>query len=568
MSAPALGDATPPTITPPTTPTAPSIPTPRPALSTPATLLAFTALSIAWSWPWAAYDGHAFPTRQFDLYGVLWVVEHARDLLVDLRSTTSGLPAGEDVTRLDTWVLAGIGALLHGLDPVRIVQALVLLGPVASAFAAERCAARGLGVARPWSLVAGVVYAFSGLGATALLEGHVYYLLAPWLPLQAWAMLAATGPGARVRHGALAALFWALSLLTSAYLGLAATLLAVVLAARGLATRLDRRPLLRSAAGFVAVALPVGVAYTAVFARGTGAVASDPATVLAGGSATLATLATWSPDIDLANHSIAAPLGFAALALVLVAPVVLRDRAGWRALTALAAVAILLALGPAVQVGMGGIGTWYQVDLRGAGAVFGLLHFPVRMLWLWYLCAGLVAALSAEALARRAGRPAAAVLALVAADAFVTTGVPVRTGAVLAAAPSAYARAPAGRPVLDLFAEDPHPGSGLDLWARRLACYYQLRHGLPVPGRCLGPHGAPPQEAAERALRAALLDGDDPRPALATLDVGAVAVHLDLFRPEERRRVLTGLSDALGAPVVTTDGGETVALFPVAPPGP
>ncbi len=530
---------------------------------TAATLLAFAALSVAWSWPWAAFDASSFPTRQFDLFGVLWVVERAADLLADLRSATSGLPAGEDVSRLDTWILAFLGVAVPGADPLAVVRALVLVGPVLSAFAAERCAARGLGVPRPWSLVAGVVYGFSGLGATALLEGHVYYLLAPWLPLLALALLAATGPGGTARHGAAAGIAWALALLTSAYLGIVATLLVLALAARGVTQRLDRRPLARSAVGFAAVALPTSAVYVAAFAHGTGAVASDPATVLAGGSATLATLATWSPDTDLANHSIAAPLGFVTLALLAVAPVVLRTRSGWRTLAALALVSVLLALGPAVQVGMGGVGTWYQVDLRGAGAVFGLLHFPVRFLWLWYLCAGLVAAKVAATLAAKAGRRAWALLPLVVLDAFVTSAFPLRAGGVLTAVPSAYAAAPADRPVLDLFAEDPHPGSGLDLWMRRLACYYQVRHDLPVPGRCLGPHGAPPQEAAERALRAALLDGDDARAALAGLDVGAIAVHLDLYRPEERPRVLAGLADAFGPPVTTHDGGETVALFRV-----
>ena len=533
-----------------------------------ATLLVFTAVSVAWSWPWAAFDGVTFPLRQFDLYGVLWVVEHARDLLFDLRSAVSALPDGEDVSRLDTWVLAFLAALLPaGVDPLRVAQVLVIVGPVASAFAAERCAARGLGVARPWSLVAGLVYGYSGLGATALLEGHVYYLLAPWPPLLAWALLAATGPGARFADGARAGLWWALALLTSAYLGIVATLLTLGLVARGAVVRLDRGPMVHAALGFVTVALPISVVYVAAFASGSGGVANKAVLVAASGSATLATLATWSPDIDLDNHSVAAPMGFVALALVLVAPAVLRARAGWRVLTALATLAVVLSLGPAIQSGMGGVGTWYWFDPIKAPHFASFIHFPVRFLWLWYLCAGLVAAQVAASLAARVGRPAWAILPLVVLDGFVTTAVPWRNGAIPTTIPDAYTHAPAGRPVLDLYAEDSDGGTGLELRVRRLACFHQTNHGRPLVGRCLTPHGALEQEAAERALREALLDGGDPRPALAGLDIGALVVHLDLFRREDRVRLRAGLSAAFGPPLGAATGlDRDVLLFRVDPP--
>jgi hypothetical protein len=525
-------------------------------------------LSVLFSWPWAALDGTFLPTRQFDLYGTVWLVEHARLALATLRSPVSGLPDGEDLHRLDTWVLAALGALTSGwLDPVRLLQAVVLAGPVLSAVAAERCAARGFGVRPPWSLVAGVIYGFSGLGATALLEGHVYYLLDPWLPLLLWALLAANGPGGRLQHGLAAGAAWALALGTSAYLGIVGAILAAVFFARGAWIRLDRRPVARALAGFVAAALPVGALYALVFRGGSAGVASDPATVLAGGSATLASLATWSPAIELDDHSIAAPLGFVTLALVAVAPVVLAGKGGWRTLAGLAVASVVLALGPTVQTGMGGLGTWYWVDLRGAGANLAFLHFPVRFLWLWSLCGGIVAAQVVDALAERLGaRVAAPLLALVAFDALVISAVPLRVGTVPATIPSAYAAAPPDGLLLDLLAEDPNPGSGIDLWMRRLACYYQARHHRPVVGRCLSPLGAPPQEAAERALREALLDGTDPRGPLATLGVAAVAVHLDLFTPDARAAVMAGLGAALGPPAATsTDGGETVALFRVPP---
>lgn len=523
-------------------------------------------LAVAWTWPWATAGDVVFG-RQFDLYGVLWVIEHARTFLPDLHSPISGLPDGEDLRRLDTWVLLAVGALTHGwLDPVRVTQALVIGGPVVSAIAAERCAARGLGVAPPFSAIAGVVWAFSGLGGTALLEGHVYVLADPWLPLLAWAGLRATGPGGTRRDGLFAGLAWGLAHATTAYLGLVGGLLVLALAVRGFVRRLDRPGLLAPGLGFLLGAGPFALAWGALFAAGSGHVASEPGTVLAGGSATLATLATWSPAIDLDNHSIAAPLGFATLALVAAAPVVLRDRGGWRTLLAVAVLAVLLALGPAVGVGMGGRGTWYWLDLRGASPIFGFLHFPVRMLWAWYLCAGLVAAQVAAVLYEQS-RAAIGLLPLVVLDAFVTSAPPARLVPIDATIPSAYAAVPAGTPTLDLLAEDPHAGSGLDVWARRVACGYQVRHHLPLVARCLAPHGALTREDEERALRAALLDGEDPLPALAGLGVGAVALHLDLVHPDERDRMTSGLTSALGEPLArSSNGGETVVIWAVPRP--
>ena len=533
----------------------------RPALIA---ALGFAVLSVAWSWPWVT-AGSVVYGRQFDLWGVLWLLEHARTFLPDLHSTISGLPDGEDLRRLDTWVLMAVGAVTHGLlDPVRVAQLLVLVGPVGSAVAAERCAARGLGVAPPWSAIAGIVYGFSGLGATALLEGHVYVLADPWLPLLAWAGLRASGPGGTRRDGVFAGVAWGLAHLTTAYLGLVGALLITALVGRALLARADRRALVAPATGFLLAAAPFALVWAWTFLTGSGQVASEPGTVLAGGSATLTTLATWSPAVDLDNHSIAAPLGFAALALVAVAPVVLRDRRGWRTLLGLALAAILLALGPAVGVGMGGRGTWYWLDLRGASPIFGLLHFPVRFLWAWYLAGGLVAAMAAEALAARAGRAAYGLLPLVVLDAFVTSGAPLRLRAIDAGVPSAYSAIPAGTRTLDLLAEDPHAGSGMDVWMRRVACGYQVRHHLPLVARCLGPHGALTAEDEERALRAALLDGGDPRPPLDALGVGAVVLHLDLFRPEDRGRVSDALEAAFGPPLARSDdAGESVVAWAV-----
>ncbi len=537
--------------------------------------LALCVVSVMFSWPYARL-GTDVLTRQNDVYGVYWLVDSARDLLPELHSPLTGGPDGESFYRIDSYVVLGIGWLLGpALGAHRIVQFLVLAGPVIGGLAAERCAVLGLGVRSPWSIIAGLAWAFPGLAATAILDGHVYFLLDPFLPLLALGLLRASGPGGTVGDGLLAGTALSFALYTSGYLGVLGAGLGLVLGLRALFVRADRWRLLRPLAGFLVGALPPCIAFALVFASGSGGAGGPLATLSDAVLTTISTAATQAPVADLLEHSVAAPLGFVTVALLCAAPVVLRTRRGWRTLTGIAIAALVLSTGLNLR---GGLGDELSVVLPGAsliGSAATFFHFPVRALWLFHLCGGLVAAQVADVLAAEAGAARAApLLVLAGLDGIVLNAVPQRIESVPAVGPAVYDALAPGRRILDLMPEDPSTGQDFEMWMRNRWCYFQTLHHRPVMHRCLGAYSEDPSEGVARTLFDGILGLADASPAgragmarklrestLAT-GVEVVVVYLDLFEPSDRDAVLDGLGTLAGPPVAwSQNAGLTVAAY-------
>jgi len=532
----------------------------------------YLLLSAAWSWPTCLLWEDRVVTRQFDLYPTIWLVHQAPAAAASLYTSMSAWPHGESLVRADSYLLLFLGWLFQGLLPARVLVGLfTVVGPAVSAFAAERCAGDGFGVARPWSWVAGVVYGFAGIAAAAVLEGHVYQLLDPWLPLLWWAW--ARGRGWRA--GLLVGAGFAGALLTSAYLGLQALVLLAVLALAA------PRKALALAPGVAAVALPAGGWLTWVWGMGGGfgdGEAVTPARVLVDGTLPLSALAGWSQLTDLVAHSVAAPVGWTGFALLLLAPVALRVRAedaaptvGWRAPFALALAALAFTLGRTPAWDHGTVA--FDPGLEALTALPGveLLRFPARASWLYALIAGVVGARVLAAGARSFPRLALLALPLVVLDAVVGSALPWRLGSFPGTAPSAYAAAPPDAAVLDLYGRAvDRSGGDLELWTRALGCHAQVGHGRPILEVCLGTGVESPRETADRWLTRQIL-GSEVSPTalgdLGALGVGAVAVHLDTYRPGDAAALREALTALFGAPAAeSTDGGERVVLFRV-PPG-
>lgn len=569
-----------------------------------AVLAFYGAVAAVWTWPAVRFDPDLLPTRHFDLLPMIWLLERAPGTFPGMLHRASAWPLGESLARVDSYVLLAVAWLNGGRIPAWILARLLLwLGPAVSALAAERCAARGLGVPRPWSLLAGLVYGFSGIAASAALEGHAFHLLAPWLPLLCLALLEGTarigndGAPRSTRHalawGLAAAVAWSLGLFTTAYLGIAGAVLAAAL--------LVRAPLARTADGrrgggrsllplatFLPGVLAAGAYYTWLFARGgrwaDGEV--NPTLFLRMGSTTLGGLAAASEAVDLGWHSIAAPVGFVGFWLLLLAPVVLVRRPGWRTLTLVGLGALLFTLGRSIRADVDARAWISPVALLADLPGLQYFRFPIRLAWLYALCAGLVgsAVLARLAdLARALPRPPhpawlRAVLVLAVLDVFVGTGLPGRLRRQVAATPSAYGAAPEDRAVLDLYGEAFDRSSGeLEMWARNLACYHQAWHGRPIFEVCIGTSVESPRELAGRWVGMALLAAEtagDPdlaldrvRSRLQDLGVGAVALHPDFFRPSDARALARSLEALLGAPLAESrDGGEHLLVYGVAAP--
>lgn len=545
-----------------------------PVVRTACTLAFFGALSVAFSWPLVLDPLGTHVSRQFDVYALAWLSGVAPALDASLSTDLSSWPLGESLGRPDSFVLLAMARWLGPLgDPWLLAAMCALLGPVLGAWAAERFAARHLGAAFPWSLLAGAGYAFSGIAATALLEGHLYALFNPWLPLLAGAWTRATGLEGRLRDGLLSGLWWTLCLLTTAYAGICATVVVIALGLRGLRAHSLG---LRAAGGAAAVATLSGGTYVWRFLAAGGFERVDSALtgqaaigIMAAGSARVGTLAGWSASVDGSMHSIAPTLGFTVLALAAAAPLVLRGGRDWRLWLGVAALGVALSLGPTLRFYDQGMALpWLLYPLAGLEGGASFFHFPARMLWLSGLGLGAVAARVATVLADRAGWPAAPLLACVAVDALVGTGAPLRTARVPIAVPSAYDAAPADRAVLDLMPSFHGQSTDLEWYWNNLTCSYQLGHGLPVANQCIGTtlHRGP-RVVIGTWLMSELLAEAPPEPlarTLGELGLGAVALHPDLFTPADRQVLLQGLEAALGPPAATsTDAGDRVVLYGV-----
>jgi hypothetical protein len=530
----------------------------------------FLVLAAMFTWPAARLDPSTLVTRHFDLYVSIWLMEQAVEGFPRLLASGSGWPGGESLARADSMLMLGLAWAGRGLVSGWLLATLFTwLGPALNAIAAEHCARRVLAVQRPWSLLAGLAFGFSGIAALAVLEGHVYFLLAFWLPLMittAW-----TGPdrGLPWGRGLVLGALWSGALLTSAYLGIPATLLLLVLVVA------RPRRVLRLLPTAAVVALPVAAWYLWVFSHGAaGPGQPKPELILAVGTATVANLTTWTAHLDQVGHSLGAPLAFTSLFLLGLAPLLLRRQGGWKALAALAVLALGLCFGRAFQLSAGGPALPSPAALLVHLPGIEVFRFPIRFAWLYTLCGGLVAAAALQALARRMPAWAVApVLLLAAGEALVGTGLPWRVDRAMAAIPSAYDAAPQGLAVLDLYGRSlDGTDNELEMWARSLGCYYQAHHGRPVLELCVDTEVDSPRERLEAQLAALLLD---PRTSPAVLDqarreiaregVGAVALHHDFLRPADAQALHAGLEAMLGpAAASSADGGERVALFLVA----
>lgn len=516
----------------------------------------YALCALAWTWP--AAGSAALFGRRPDAAGTVWFIDAADRLARSLSDPMTGWPAGAHYARPDSWVLLGVGLLTDGLDPVRVHAGVAIGGLVLSAWAAESFA-REVGARAPWSLIAGFAYAFGGLAATAWVEGYVYHLADPWLPLLGRFLWRAGRAGGRPADELLAALAFALTLLTTAWHGLGACLLAGGLGLAGLRGG-------RSASLFWGLALPILLGY-AWLLGGSGSgeavaagVESLPARLLAHSAP------TWSIDID--GRSQTAFVAPTMIALFFASPRLLQGQSGWRgiALTGLVALAAaVLPWSPAYWLPYAP-----EFLLKPLNAfTAAVMRFPERIGWTWLLCGGVVAARAATALAGQAGPRTGVLLLSALVEVFAGVRLPWRQGEAPGGVPSAYLQAEG--PVLDLWPEDVSPEPGWDLRVTNLGCFYQAGHGRPIADHCILTPGVESPRArlgrwAHDRLRAG--DGAGVRAALAELGFSTLAVHPDLYPPGERARLAAALAAVDPAPVRSTDQGEHVVAYALGPAGP
>ncbi len=521
---------------------------------TPAALFAFAVLI---TWP-AAVTGNVLG-HQPDALGTVWFLDSAPRLFGDFTDALTGFPGGVRYGRPDSFTLLVIGKLLAFVPAPRLYAWLLVVGVTASAWATEAFA-RSLGARAPWSMLAGMAFVSCGLASTAMLEGYGYHLLDPWLPLFALSWHRATSPGGTPWHGALAAVTFLLALVTTAWLGLAATLLAVGFFAGGLARgKMSWRAVLTAP---VLLVLPLG-AYVVAFAAGGGAAGTGDSAGAGdlGNQLVLVAvkIAGPAPSIDVHGHNQSAAIPAAALALVAAAPLVLGARSRWRTVAVTGFLAGLLSAAPRLSAD-----TWASMGPVGELLGFSLLRFPERLGWAWVLCAAAVGARVATELAVNAGRAALPLFAVAVFDAVGVMRMPWRQQVVTSVVPSAYLAGEGA--VLDLWPEE---RGGLPAWALRTtntACFYQTGHRRPIGDHCIFTYdGASPRVTWSAWLVDSLARGEIEvaRAHLAEVGFGTVAVHADYFSLGDRERLDLALSAIDPTPTRSTDGGESLWAYEV-----
>ena len=519
----------------------------------------FSALALLWLWP-APFTGDLLG-RRADALGTAWFASSAARLLPSLHDPLTGWPVGADYTRPDSWTLLAVGALGGAIPAARLLGLVALVGLVASAWAAEAFA-RSLGAKAPWSLLAGLGYGFSGLAATAWIEGYPYHLADPWLPLCGLAWMRAVGREGTPRDGLLAAGAFALALATSAWHGLAATLLVLGLLAGARAANVVRlRPVAVAGAAVGVLAVAYAVAF---FSHAAGE--AVPATGLGGLSTVSERLLLHTapaPSVDIDGRSQTAWFSSVMLGCFLAAPVLVGRDWRVRALFITATVALFLALAPLPWAWMAEFVPASREGALGAlRAAFG--RFPERLGWTWVLAAGVVAARAATELHERAGRAALPLLALAVLEVFLGPRLPWRQVATPGGAPSAYAAAEG--PVLDLWPTDLAPEPGWDLRVTNTDCFYQAGHGRPIGELCLlAPGAVSPRERLAASTIDFLFAGDAAGAGaqLASFGYTTLAVHPDLFRPSDRAHINASLSGLDAAPTESTDAGDHVVAYAI-----
>lgn len=536
-------------------------------------LCLYTLLSMAWSWPLASAP-FSTVVSGFDSWGTLWLISASDSVTLTGQSTAGSWPFVQDLGRSDSVLMMMLLRLLPGQpNPVAVLSGFVLLGPVLSALATEFCAERCLNAKWPWSIAAGISAGFLGIASATFVDGQVYALLNPWLPLLAWAWWQAAEPEGKAWHGVLAGVFWFLCLLTTAYVGIAATVVVLL--------GFLRFPKARATLGAAATALPLGLAFVWRFTQGELRSQASPFAdqgarmALELGSTQLSTLAGWVPQLEAEPNAVVAPLGMVILALVAVAPLVLTRRGAWMWWAGLGLLGVLLSFGPTLRLDpsnpMGIPWLWRPIISDELAALY---RFPARMLWVTGPAFGVIAAAVLTRLSERVNPWLLAPLMLgLSIEAILLTGNAWRSAPVPAVMPTAYAHAPPG-PVLDLYPQIAGPPVDYELYMMDLSCAWAGQHGRPVAQRCLETTpNVDPRAKLSAELHHQVLSGlppDRTAQMLSELGFAAVIWRPDAYVINERVAVRESLEQGLGAPLYEGwDGGEHLLVYgvPAAPPG-
>lgn len=513
--------------------------------------------AVVFTWPAAVAGPTQLVGRNLDALNTTWAISAAWRLLRGgLHDPLTGWPTGMDYPNFDSYTLLIIGAVGGWVGAVPLQAWLQVLGVAITGWASA-WSARRLGADGPYPTLAGVLVAGSGLSATVLLEGHVYHLLAPFLPLALATWWVALGPEGRRRDGAITGVLFALCAFTTGYFGVAAGLAIGIMT---LATLLfGPRPRWTVLGAALAVAGPISVAYVGWFIGQRPEGGGNSSSALTYGSAHLLSLVTATPEVDRMGHAMTFALSPVLLALWVLAPFTLGESTRWRPLYVTAGVAFVLSLGPSLVADPGHVLLDWPWGGLLSDVFYSFFRFPLRMGWVFLVAGSVTASLVATAIAPRLGRWGYLLLAFALLDSFFRVGMPARQAALPVGHSTALNTGEGAVFSLVPAVVGAHD-EGTREWLASLACLDQAQHGRAIAQDCIGTL-ADEASAQSASLVGSLLAGQGLGEGFGALDYAAISIEPDLFREGDRARLTAALRRVDAQPRASADGGRFVEVY-------
>ena len=518
--------------------------------------------SVLFTWPLIVSPNGIIISRQFDVYVLSWML-HITPEMNDLHTSLSNWPVGQSLNRTDSLLMMILAFVVQGhLNPWTLISLTSILGVASSIWAAEKFARVVGKVDAPYSYFCGIQYGLSGVALVTLLEGPLYLLIIPWLPLMATQLWLFIQAPSKVRI-LLVSIYWTLSLLTSAYLGLTATLTVLWMVGWHLYTTSSSTPKIRDWLQLFTTLLLLGMSYVLLFfAQGEATRTLDNNT-LDTGSITLSNALTWSPKTDLVFHSNGPVIGVFALAALAFAPFLCSGKS-WKSWWGLAVLSIGLSFGR--HIGMLEEGwklPWllfplFQTDIGS------FIRFPLRFFWIGSLCCGYLLSQIIFHLKHRRQLFAAVAGMLMLFEIFVINGTFFRTTRTPIHTPEIYHKTSKDRAIFELY-PNINPLTGIEpLYFKNVLCAYQIDHKRPIAPACMGTtvsHGT------DWILRNQLFDDVlgqqrlDWRERLQNMGFGAIMFHPTLFQATDRKTLRDYLIKTLGEPDAVETSSEHLLLW-------
>lgn len=524
-------------------------------------------LSIVFTWP-IAFSTDINISRQFDVYTLVWLLD-ASGYIENGQFSMNNFPFGQNIGQMDSWLALIIGWLNHSILPTWILLNWMTIGANTLSILGAHTLAREFGISWKSSWIAGILFALGGLNLIALLEGSWYLLGVGWIPyIGVLCKRYENNPSWKLSLGITT--LWTGALLTSAYIGLCATLFLGMYIflfreqKQSFTEDVSGKPLSNFFSTLRAWKFPVlgcglvGMAYTAFFLY-----LNAQSRFLDGlghadnwqhyGSGNLENFLFWTPNTDIVQHSLAPMTSIFVVATLCFAPILLFGWK-WKPWWITAIISTVLAFGFTMGFGEEDMQIQWVLYPFAKSTWLSFLHFPMRLQWVSSLCAGVLLAKIADRYDNYRTHTSTVLIAFALIDAFVVQGTIFRKANTPNVTPSVYSSVYSEGALLELYPIfEGHTGIER-LYVKNTLCSYQSTHLRPILMSCIGTSTVDSIDWWFRSLFFAdILDKQeiDWKSTFSQLGIGTVMMHPNWFSNQDNEILFSTLTQQLGEAQLT-----------------